>query len=185
MRLLLLGLAVSACSVGAASSPVTVHLHGEDGQRCAAFDYAPGLMVTSAHCVTSDAFQLSDGRTALTLKRGYFVPGGDEIAATEHDIALLMPSESRPAPPRDFGPIEPGTVLFLAPPGRAMLSCPLEERQGQTLFLSCYADLGWSGSPLYRQSTLGQMRVVGVLSGREPSRGLIWATAISAAESLR
>jgi len=184
IRRLLVLLALTACSTHSASEPKSYVARTDDGLRCAAFDYADGLMVSSAHCLNGDSLRLSDGRTATVLIQGSFNQTVDEREATDRDIGLLLPSASRQALPKYFGPLEPGSVLYLAPPDSELIPCPLQGREVRTLFLACRSIVGWSGSPVLQINRFGQMSVVAVISAYEPETGLSWATHVSAVETL-
>lgn len=157
----------------------------DDGVTCVTFDYKAGLMVTSAHCATGKTMWLSDGRTASVHKRRNFDEALGDYEATDRDIALLTPSESRRPFRVDRSPTLPvGTILYLQPPTQPAIPCPLLERRGLTLILDCYASEGLSGSPIFRIGSFGSRRVVGILSAIEPDKRLSWATHISSADWL-
>jgi hypothetical protein len=181
LKTLILSLVAAFCFMQsvAAQQTKSYTLRSDTGLRCAAFDYAKGLMVSSAHCLDGDKIRLSDGRTASVLNQGTFNSATDEFDATARDIGLLIPSTSRKILPRDRRPIELGSILYLYPPESPPIACPLVEQKGLTLIVACSSKLGWSGSPLMRVSRFGRLRVIGVLSAFEPSAGLSCVTHIS------
>tara|TARA_R110002074_G_scaffold283900_6_gene455549 strand:+ start:185 stop:745 length:561 start_codon:yes stop_codon:yes gene_type:complete len=184
IRFLIFVLALSACSTNSASEPKSFVARTDEGLRCAAFDYAAGLMVSSAHCLNGDRVTLSDGRTATVLAQGAFNSTLGDREATDRDIGLLLPSETRKPLARYKGMLEKGSILYLAPPDRQMIPCPLLDQEARTLFLSCRSEVGWSGSPIMRVDRFGRISVVGVLSAWEPDTGLSWATHISAVDAI-
>lgn len=186
MRIFCLVVAASCISQGAvAQGERTFVVRSDDGLFCAAFDYAAGLMVTSSHCATSDTLRVSDGRSAFVLSQGDFAGSSGPFDGTDKDIAFLVPSAPRRALRIDRRRTDVGSILYLLPPGEAPRPCPLVEQRGLTLILDCYAEEGWSGSPIVRIGWFGARRVVGVLSGIEPASRYSWATHISAADHLR
>ena len=166
----------------AASGPSSLGLRAQDGTECGAVDYAAGLVVTAAHCATADHYALSDGRTAYLLRRGNLVGLSSDVAITENDVALLLPSRSGPAVPLDRGSIAIGSVLLVVPPDGQPVACPLDERRGIALLMNCQVESGWSGSPVYVRAG-GQLRLVGLLSGYEDDRRVSWALHISAIDA--
>lgn len=165
------------------SSPSSLGLEAQDGTECGAVDYSAGLVVTASHCATTDHFALSDGRTAYLLRRGRLDGLSSEVAITENDVALLLPSRSGPAAPLYRGSIVIDSVLLVVPPDEQPVACPLTERRGNALIMNCRVVSGWSGSPVYI-SVSGHFRLVGLLSGYEDQRQLSWAVHISAIDAL-
>lgn len=187
ISLCILTFAVAWITQAAVAEPANrVHSFvSNDGITCVTFDYAAGLMVTSAHCATGDIMRLSDGRTARVYLSRNFDEGLGDYASTDRDIAFLIPSESRrPFRVAQRATLPNGTILYLQPPAQAAIPCPLVERSGLTLILDCYASEGLSGSPILRIGRFGSRSVVGVLSAIEPATGRSWATHISSAEWL-
>ena len=156
----------------------------DDRVVCVAFDYAAGLMVTSAHCTTGSSMELSDGRKAEVYRRRDFDDALDDFEATDRDVALLIPSESKRALSTDRSPIPPGTILYLQPPSQPAIPCPLVEYHGLTLILDCYASVGLSGSPIIRVGRFGSRKVVGLLSAIDTDTRMSWATHIASVDWL-
>jgi len=161
--------------VGAAlASPATgqtFEIEAPDGTICSAFAYAPGLVATAAHCITSQRVELSLGGYGDLIAIGVFENRFlSEAQQTEQDVAILATARQLPrSVPISTRPLDIGQEVHVEPPGFGFRRCFVAGRSGDAYDLDCLVEDGWSGAPVYASGLFGSRRLVGLISGRASS----------------